>query len=66
MGLLAVEMEMSALFTIAAYRKVRVGGFMVVSDELATLKWKSGILDPAFWQASRRAARLAVAICNHL
>jgi purine-nucleoside phosphorylase len=66
MGLLAVEMEMSALLTIAAYRKVQVGGFMVVSDELATLKWKTGFLDPAFWQASRRAARLAVEICRNL
>jgi uridine phosphorylase len=66
MGLLAVEMEMSALFTVAAYRHIRLGGFMVVSDELASLKWKSGFLDPAFWQASRKAARLAVEICTHL
>jgi len=63
MGLLAVEMEMSALFTIGAYRKVRVGGLMVVSDELALLKWKNGILNPFFWLASKRAARLAVEIC---
>ena len=63
MGLLAVEMEMSALFTVAAYRNVRMGGLMVVSDELASLKWKTGFLNPLFWLASKKAARLAVEVC---
>jgi purine-nucleoside phosphorylase len=63
MGLLAVEMEMSALFTVAAYRKVSFGGLMVVSDELATLKWKTGFLNPFFWSASKKAARMAVEVC---
>ncbi len=65
-GLLAVEMEMSALFTVAAYRKVQMGGIMVVSDELSSLKWRTGFLNPLFWLASRRAARLAVEICRLL
>ncbi len=63
MGLLAVDMEMSALFTVAAFRKVRLAGFMVVSDELAALKWKMGFLTPAFWSASKRAARIAIETC---
>ena len=66
MGLLAVEMEMSALFTVAAYRNVQMGGLMVVSDELASLKWRTGFLNPLFWLASKRAARLAVEICRLL
>ncbi len=66
MGLLAVEMEMSALFTVAAYRGIQLGGFLVVSDELASLKWKTGFLNPLFWLASRKAARLAVEICLKL
>ena len=66
MGLLAVEMEMSALFTIAAYRKVHLGGLLVVSDELASLKWKTGFLNPFFWLASRNAARLIIEVCRHL
>jgi uridine phosphorylase len=66
MGLLAVEMEMSALFTVAAYRGIRLGGFMVVSDELASLKWETGFLNPLFWLASKKAARLAVEICLNL
>ena len=63
MGLLAVEMEMSALFTVAAFRRVQLGGLMVVSDELGTLKWKTGFLNPLFWFASKKAARLAIESC---
>jgi uridine phosphorylase len=63
MGLLAVEMEMSALFSVAAFRRVQLGGLMVVSDELGTLKWKTGFLNPHFWLASKKAARLAIESC---
>ena len=65
-GLLAVEMEMSALFTVAAYRKVHLGGLMVVSDELGTLKWKTGFLNPFFWFASKKAARLVIEMSQRL
>jgi uridine phosphorylase len=65
-GLLAVEMEMSALFTVAAYRKVHLGGLMVVSDELGTLKWKTGFLNPLFWFASKKAARMVIEVSQHL
>ena len=66
LGLLAVEMEMSALFTVAAYRKVHLGGLMVVSDELGTLKWKTGFLNPFFWLASKKAARMAIEVSQRL
>ncbi len=66
MGLLAVEMEMSALFTVATYRKVHLGGLMVVSDELATLKWKTGYLNPFFWSASKSAAQAVIEVCLRL
>jgi len=65
-GLLAVEMEMSALFTVAAYRKVHLGGFMVISDELGSLKWKTGFLNPFFWLASKKATRMAVEVIQSL
>jgi uridine phosphorylase len=63
LGLLAVEMEMSALFTVAAYRRIALGGMMVVSDELAACKWKTGFLNPSFWESSRKAAQVAVSAC---
>jgi purine-nucleoside phosphorylase len=63
MGLLAVEMEMSALFTVAAFRQVQLGGLMVISDELGTLEWKRGFLNPLFWLASKKAARIVIETC---
>jgi len=39
---LAVEMELSALFTVGKFRNVQMGGILVVSDELSTLKFTVG------------------------
>jgi uridine phosphorylase len=66
MGLLAVEMEMSALFTVAAYRRISFGGVLVVSDELALGKWKSGFLHPIFWLSAQRAARMVLEVVRDL
>jgi purine-nucleoside phosphorylase len=55
-GILAVEMELSALMTLSAYRSVRLAGLLVVSDELADLKWRPGFRDPRFKGMSRFAA----------
>lgn len=50
-GALAVEMEVSALFTVAAFRKVRIAVALVVSDDLASLVWVHGFRDPSFRRA---------------
>ncbi len=42
-GVLTVEMEASALFSVAKYRKVNLGAIFTASDSLAELKW-----DPQF------------------
>ena len=55
-GILAVEMEMSALMTLSVYRSVRLAGLLVVSDELADLKWRPGFGNPRFKEMSRFAA----------
>jgi len=57
-GVLAVEMEMSALMTLALYRGVKLGGLLVVSDELFNLKWHTGFSNPKLKQASRYAGEL--------
>ncbi len=44
-GACAVEMECSALFAVAAYRKVRAAALLIVSDTLAT---EDGDWDPGF------------------
>jgi uridine phosphorylase len=53
-GALAVEMEASALFTVARFRGVAAGAILVVSDELASFTWKPGFNDAGF-QNNRKA-----------
>jgi uridine phosphorylase len=53
-SVLAVEMEMSALFTVARYRNIQIGGILVVSDDLSTLTWQPGFTTNPF-QASRKS-----------
>ena len=57
-GILAVEMEMSALMTLALFRGIRLGGLLVVSDELFSLKWHAGFSHPELMNASQFAGRL--------
>lgn len=55
-GVLSVEMELSALFTVALYRSVAMAGLLVVSDELFDLKWAPGFSNPALKKGSRCAS----------
>jgi len=55
-GVLAVEMEASALFTVAAFRGVSLAACLVVSDELGSLKWHPGFRLASFKDARRQAA----------
>ena len=61
-GVLAVEMEMSALITLAVFRSVRLAGLLVVSDELFDLKWRTGFKDTKFKDTSRGAAELLLQV----
>ena len=58
LGVLAVEMEMSALITVSAFRHIQLAGLLVVSDELFDLKWNPGFSDPKLRQGSRLACEL--------
>jgi uridine phosphorylase len=60
-GVLGVDMEMAALFTVGRFRQVPVAGLLVVSDELATLKWNPGYRSERFREARDQAARLVLA-----
>lgn len=62
-GLLAVEMEMSALIKLAAYRSVEVAGLLIVSDELFSLEWHKGYLSEKLKKMTRQAGRLILDIC---
>ena len=60
-GVLGVDMEMAALFTVGRFRRVPVAGLLVVSDELATLTWHPGYRSEPFRRARDQAARLVLA-----
>lgn len=59
-GMLAVEMEMSALFTVARFRGVALAGLLVVSDELFSLTWRHGLRDSRFQQSREQAVTTAL------
>jgi uridine phosphorylase len=63
-GILAVEMETSALMTLAIYRSVAMAGLLTVSDELFDLKWRPGFRDPLLKEHSRAAGRVLVALAG--
>ena len=63
-GAIAVEMEMSALMTLAIYRNVRLSGLLVVSDELFDLKWHPGFSNPKLKKMSRLAGKILLEMVN--
>jgi purine-nucleoside phosphorylase len=63
-GVLAVEMEMSALMTVAIYRTVAFGALLVVSDELFDLRWRPGFREPIFKEACRTAGELMLEMAD--
>ncbi|MEZ4525932.1 MAG: nucleoside phosphorylase [Desulfobacterales bacterium] len=61
---LAVEMELSALFTVGKFRNIPVSAILVVSDELSTLKWKPGFADERFLSTRKAVAEAIASFCN--
>jgi uridine phosphorylase len=41
-GIMAVDMELSALAAVAHFRNIQLAAALLVSDELSTLEWRSG------------------------
>jgi uridine phosphorylase len=65
-GVLGVEMELSALFTVAAYREVRLTALLVVSDELFDLKWIPGFSIRRFQERSHLAGEILLELVDSL
>lgn len=57
-GLVAVEMELSALLTVSAFRGVRLACLLVVSDELAGLTWRPGFRSPRLREGEAAVAEV--------
>lgn len=58
-GVLAVDMESSALMTVSALRGVRFACALVVSDELGELRWKKGFHKEVFQESLKTVAGVA-------
>lgn len=63
-GALAVEMELSAIFTVAGFRGMQAAGILVVSDELSDYRWRPGFKTPAFKAAREKACRAALSVAD--
>ncbi|MEJ2589433.1 MAG: nucleoside phosphorylase [Deltaproteobacteria bacterium] len=60
-GVLGVEMEISALLTVSAFRGVAFIPLLVISDELFDLKWRPGFSDPVFKENCKVAGDAVIA-----
>ena len=65
-GVLAVEMEISALFSVAQFRQVDLCAMLVVSDELSSLKWRPGFRKQRFAEGRQTACRMVRKSCQKL
>jgi hypothetical protein len=52
-GIMAVDMEFSALCTVAAFRQIELAAVMLVSDELYHNTWQPGYTGKSFKKKSR-------------
>jgi len=55
---LAVEMEASALFSVASYRSVRIGCLLAISDDLSRGGWQPGFSGKRFKHTRHRICSL--------
>jgi uridine phosphorylase len=53
-GVLCVDMEASALFTVSRFRGADLAVVLVVSDNLSGLRWVHGFKDPAFHESRKK------------
>ncbi|MCB2146486.1 MAG: nucleoside phosphorylase [Deltaproteobacteria bacterium] len=63
-GALAVEMELSAILTVAGFREMEAAGILVVSDDLSDYQWRPGFKTPAFKSARESACQAALTMIN--
>ena len=61
-GVLAVEMEMSALMQVALFRSVAFAGMLVVSDELFDMRWHTGFSTPRVKKTTRTGVELLMEV----
>jgi purine-nucleoside phosphorylase len=63
---LAVEMEVSCLFSVANHLGVDAAGILVVSDELFSMTWNPGFKKEAFKAGRARVIQIVETFCREL
>jgi uridine phosphorylase len=59
-NIVAIDMEYSALCTVALYRGIEFAALMLVSDELWQKEWKPGFSTPAFRRRSQEMSEMVM------
>ena len=65
-GAKGVEMEISALFTVADFRGIDIAALVIASDDLSSLQWHPGFKTEAFKQARETACRVIIESCQKM
>ncbi len=65
-GAAAVDMECSALFAAAEYRKIDVAALLVISDNVASSEWKPGFRKKAFKDARKTGMKAVIEFTREL
>ena len=63
---IGVEMEISALFTVAKFRGVDLAALAVVSDELSSFKWRPGFKMDEFKHGRKTACTVIKDLCRKM
>ena len=66
LDVIGVEMEISALYTVANFRNVELGALVVVSDELASFKWRPGFKMNEFKHGREAACAVVRDLCRKI
>ncbi|MBF0573161.1 MAG: nucleoside phosphorylase [Desulfamplus sp.] len=66
MGAIAVEMECSALFAVAKYRKIDIAATLIVSDILSLTEWKPGFKEAAFKESRKRVLKAIIEVAKSI
>ena len=63
-GAIGVEMEISALCTVAEFRGIEFAALVIVGDELTSARWRPGFKSDAFKQAREIACGVITESCQ--
>ncbi|MEM2938832.1 MAG: nucleoside phosphorylase, partial [Candidatus Bathyarchaeia archaeon] len=65
-GVYAVEMECSALFSIARYRRAKTAAILIITDTLYGERWKQAFEEPGVIDNERRISEVLVKHWNKI